>query len=113
MLTRDEYIHLRNILEDRINEQCGLFFELTDGPNTGCIESVVETLFASISQNVGILAKLCDGISSDSMYEQSLAGAPLQSQAGMAQYENRCETGQARPKNALCPVFCSRFLMSF
>ena len=69
MLTTDQYIHLRNILEDRINEQYGVFYELTDGPNTGCIESVVETLFASISQNVSILTKLCDEIGSDSMYD--------------------------------------------
>lgn len=69
MLTRDEYIHLRNILEDRINEQYDLFLELTDGPNTGCIESVIETLFASISRNVSILTKLCDGIGSDSLYD--------------------------------------------
>ncbi|ADI02589.1 hypothetical protein [Syntrophothermus lipocalidus] len=69
MLTRDEYIHLRNILEDRINEQYDLFLELTDGPNTGCVESAVETLLASISKNVNILMKLADVIESDSMYD--------------------------------------------
>lgn len=61
MLTRDEYIHLRNILEDRINEQHELFLDLTEsGPATASTTSVIETLMASISKNVGILTKLCD-----------------------------------------------------
>lgn len=69
-LTRNDYIHLRNMLEDRINEQYDLFLELTSGGDNGIsIKRVVDTLVGSISKNVKILVKIADVTGTEPFYD--------------------------------------------